>query len=282
MSSAWSSPEFSGKSGKRSFRLRTPLMPAAGFLGYGRAYAGIIEPGRFGAIVTQPTMLRAYAGQTPRFARLRGAFLRGFPPPNPGVEAVLREFAPSWRRWQVPIIVAIFAETVEDAISLAERLEREESVAALELQVPASAGEEWLREILEALVACTDLPVLAKLPLASAASLAAVAIAHGPAGLVIGTPHVGYAPAQAVSGPLYGPATLPYTLEALHTALAALGPDLPLIASGGIYAREDVETCLSLGAAAVQIDGLIFLDPAGVAQMAREFSPDGRASSASV
>lgn len=261
-----------GNEGKRSFVMRSPLMPAAGFFGYGRAYAGVLDARFFAALVTQPTTLHSLPGrQGPGFARLRGGFILAEPRPNPGVSAALREFAPSWRRWQVPVIVAVAVADTAEAGAVASHLEREESVSAIELQAPADADEAWLAGVIVALVSECELPILVKLPLARATQLAGVAIANGAAALVLGTPYWGTEPLSGISGPVYGPATLPYTILALQQLAGSAS--VPLIASSGIYTAADVEACLQSGARAVQLDGLIFLDPAGAADLAHTYAP---------
>ena len=269
MTTHWQPVEI-GSEGKRGFIMRSPLMPAAGFFGYGRAYTGVLDAQLFGALVTQPTTLRPHL-LGPGFARVRGGFILPELVPNPGISAALREFALSWRRWQVPVVVAVSAADAADAGAIAGYLEREESVSAIELHVPAGADETWLTRSMAALVAECELPILVKLPLARATELAGTATANGAAALVLGTPHHGTEPLIGIGGPVYGPATLPYTILALQQLVGSVS--IPLIASGGVYTAGDVETCLRTGARAVQLDGLILLDPAGAADLARKYAP---------
>ena len=261
-----------GAEGKRSFILRTPIMPAAGFLGYGRVYPGLLDPRLFGALVTRTTTLRPLGqqGQTRGFARSRGGFIMPCPPPNPGIQAVLREFAASWRHWQVPVIVALHVSTPEEGAAIAARLEHEGAVSAVELQLPRPTDAEWLAQVLNAFHSCCDLPVLAKLPLGCFAELAGAAVDAGAAGLVSGTPHPGADLRSGLAGPLYGPAVLAHVILALKELSDRFS--VPLIASGGIYGKDDAEACLAAGAAAVQLDGVIFLDPALAADLARAFA----------
>ena len=266
----WRPLEIAGHGG-RDFVLRSPLMPAAGFLGYGRAYPGLLDAVLFGALVTQATTLNARGPrQWPGFARVRGGFILPLPAPNPGIGAMLREFAPSWRRWRVPVIVALSVADSEEAGVAAARLDEEDSVSGIELQVPPGAGPEWLAAILGALKQRADLPLLVRLPLAEAPALAEGAIDAGAAALVLGIPHHGTQARSGLHGPLYGPAALPYTLRAVQEVGER---SLPVIASGGVYSADDVRACLDAGAQAVQIDGLIPLDPASAANIARTYAP---------
>ncbi|MHB0878366.1 MAG: beta/alpha barrel domain-containing protein [Anaerolineae bacterium] len=257
-----------GHPGRRSFALQSPVLPAAGFFGYGRAYAGLLDTRLFGALVTAATTLHATGPERGAFSRLAGAFILP-PPPNPGLGVVLREFAPSWQRWQVPVVMAVIVRDAEDAAAVAVRLDHEESLSGIELSVPAGAGKEWLTAVLQAFGDHCDLPVVAKLPLAEARSLVAVAASAGAAALVLGAPYTGADPAGSRSGPVYGPATLAYTLQAVRSLAAAA--TVPVIAAGGIYSVADARACLEGGAVAVQLDGIILLDPLRAAAIARAF-----------
>jgi dihydroorotate dehydrogenase len=258
-----------GHPGQRTFKLRSPVLPAAGFLGYGRAYGGLLDTRSFGALVTAPTTLHATGPERAAFARMGGAFILP-PPPNPGLAAVLREFAPAWQHLQMPVLLAAVVRDAEDAAAMAQRLDHEESVSGIELAVPAGAGEEWLTAVLRTFGEHCDLPVLAKLPLAEAAAQALIAAAAGAAAIVAGSPHPGADPRSGLSGPVYGPAALAYTLHAVRALAPGLA--LPLVASGGIYSEADARACLESGAAAVQLDGLILLDPLAAGSIAKQLN----------
>ncbi|MGI6209021.1 MAG: nitronate monooxygenase [Anaerolineae bacterium] len=259
-----------GGGGQREFLLRRPVMPAAGFLGYGRAYAGLLDPRAFGALVTRTTTLQPHTGPTPGFARTRGGFVFSQPPANPGLSAVLRQFAPSWARWDAPVIFSAWLATPEEAETLGRRLEPEPTVAGIEVVVPPEGDAEWLGEVLEALQTETELPILVKLPQESAVDLAPAAVEAGASALVLATPYLGTS-LSGLTGPVYGPSVLPHTLRALSTIAPRV--DIPVIASGGIYESADAAACASAGAVAVQLDGLLLLDPMGAARLALSLSP---------
>ena len=67
-------------------------------------------------------------------------------------------------------------------------------------------------------------------------------------------------------GRLYGPAILPLLLEQLARWADAL--PVPVIACGGITSPVEARACLNLGAAAVQIDALLWRRPALLAEVA--------------
>ncbi len=123
------------------------------------------------------------------------------------------------------------------------------------------------------MVRASDLPVWVKLPLESAAALAASAVDAGAVGIVMGQPVPGASARQAadgaihwVRGSLFGPAIFPQMLRSLLD-VAALHLPCALIACGGIHTRLDVRQALAAGAHAVQIDSLAWVEPAAVAEL---------------
>jgi dihydroorotate dehydrogenase (NAD+) catalytic subunit len=65
-----------------------------------------------------------------------------------------------------------------------------------------------------------------------------------------------------VHGRLYGPAIFPLAVRAVERLVGLL--DCPLIASGGVYSRQDLATMLEMGASAVQLDGVLWTEPEAV------------------
>jgi dihydroorotate dehydrogenase (NAD+) catalytic subunit len=65
-----------------------------------------------------------------------------------------------------------------------------------------------------------------------------------------------------VRGRLYGPAIFPLALRALERLLALVR--CPVIASGGVYSRQDRTTMLEMGASAVQLDAVLWTEPEAV------------------
>ena len=68
-------------------------------------------------------------------------------------------------------------------------------------------------------------------------------------------------------GRLYGPALLPLLLHTLARWVERL--PVPIIACGGVASPEDARACLALGAVAVQVDALLWRDPALLEHIAR-------------
>ncbi len=121
---------------KRALVLRNPVMTASGTFGYGTEYADFIDIQGLGAVVCKGTTLEPREGNPqPRLAETPAGLLNSIGLQNIGVEALIREKAPMWAAWQVPVIVNIAGESIDDYASLAGRLDGVAGVSGLEVNV---------------------------------------------------------------------------------------------------------------------------------------------------
>ena len=253
---------------KQGLVLERPVMNAAGVLGFGAEYRGLVDYGRLGAFVTNPLTLNPRTpAHAPNAVELPAGVLIHTGLPNPGVRRALKRYDADWRRLGVPVIVHLAATTAAEVVLALEYLERAQAVSGLELGLrdDVSAGEAG-RLVRAALGA---LPVLVRLPVARAAKLAPAITEAGANALVVAAPprltitHQD----QNVTGRHYGPDTFGPALEAL-AAVAALDLGLPLVGAGGIYSLENAQAMLAAGAVAVQVDGVVWRRPGSIADFA--------------
>src|SRR6266513_3650998 len=107
----------------RGLRLRSPVLVASGAFGYGFD-APQVDRTALGAIVTKGTTLRAREGNMPnRIAETPSGMLNAIGLQNPGVDHVARVFAPVWATWDVPVIVNVAGDSVDEYVSVARRLD---------------------------------------------------------------------------------------------------------------------------------------------------------------
>lgn len=258
--------------------LRNPVMAAAGPYDYGKQFAKLVDLGRLGALVTRGTTLRAQAGQAPpRLAPVPAGVLHNLGRPNPGVRAVIRDYAPLWAGWSLPVIVSISGRDAGEYAALGAALDGVPGVSGLEadLSSPADAAEgaafghdaalSW--QVIHGLRQACTLPILVKLPLrlpGLAEVVQAVALAGADAVTLI-------APLPALSmdadrrrvalrGELSGPALTPVGLRCLFDVARAL-PGVPLVGVGGIATGADAVSYLLAGATAVQVGAAALADP---------------------
>src|ERR1700758_2662618 len=119
----------------RGLHLCSPVMVASGTFGYGFD-APQVDRSALGAIVTKGTTPRPRAGNAPtRIAETPSGMLNAIGLQNPGVDHVAHEYAPKWAAWDVPVIVNVAGDSVEDYATVARRLDGVPGIAGLELNI---------------------------------------------------------------------------------------------------------------------------------------------------
>ncbi len=246
---------------KYDLPLRSPVLNAAGSLGFAPDPRGPVDLARLGAFFTNPVSLGA---RTPahgrRYLSFPGGFLLHTGYPNPGLRAVIRRHAARWGRATLPVVVHLIPQQVDELPRMLARLEEVEGVAGYELGLPPDLDANGVAGFVRA--AAGERPVIVRLPPERAVELAG-AVAQAGAAAVSLAPLRGALAASSklavpeglLHGRLYGPALLPLALEVVH-AIAARG--ITVIGSGGLYRMEDIDAMLSAGAAAVQLDAVFW------------------------
>jgi dihydroorotate dehydrogenase (NAD+) catalytic subunit len=240
--------------------LNPPIMNAAGSLGFAPDPHGRVDLSRLGAFVTNPVSMKPRTpAQGQRYLDFAGGFLLHTGYPNPGLKSVLRRYAKQWQRAAMPILVHLLGQNADEIFSMVQQVEQAPGVMGVEIGLPPDVEAEEAALLAQAAVG--ELPVVVRLPLDRAKELLRRA---GPAFLEAGATAASLGPPRGalhdpkgslVHGRLYGPSLYPLVLEILQYALR-LG--LPMIAAGGVYRSEEVEALLAAGAAAVQLDAVLW------------------------
>jgi len=252
--------------------LANPVMTASGTFGYGTEYSHLFDIQRLGAIVSKGTTLKPREGNPqPRIAETACGVLNAIGLQNIGAEALIRDKAPVWAGWQVPVIVNIAGDTIDEYARLASRLDGVAGISALEVNIGCpnikvggaefGASPESAARVTTAVKAATSLPVLVKLtPNTKDITKVAIAVARAGAdaislintikGMAIDTtrrrPLLGN-----ISGGLSGPAVKPVALYMVYQVAGAV--DVPEVGCGGIVTASDALEFLMAGASAVQV-----------------------------
>jgi dihydroorotate dehydrogenase (NAD+) catalytic subunit len=260
--------------------LQNPIATAAGTFGYGIEYARLVDLQRLGAIFTKGTTLHATRGAPPpRVVDTPAGMLNAVGLQNPGVGAVVREKAPIWAKWRVPVVVNVAGESVDDYVAVAEALDGVPGVAAIELNVSCpnvSAGgmlfgsdPALAAEVTREVRAACSLPLFVKLtPNVTDIRLVAEAVeeAGADALTLINTlqgmridvsrrrPYLGN-----VTGGLSGPAIRPVAVRMVYQVAQVV--HIPIVGVGGVLTVEDAVEFLMAGASAVQVGTASFADP---------------------
>ncbi len=279
----------------RGLRLPNPIMVASGTFGYGIEYGDVVDVNRLGAICCKGTTLKARIGNvTPRVTETPAGMLNSIGLQNPGVDAVVQRYAPTWQRWLVPVIVNVAGESVADYVEVARRLEGIPGVAGIELNISCpNVGKGGLQfaidpdaagSVTAAVRRATELPLLVKLspnvadvrPIARAIEAAgadAITAVNTLSGIAL-RPDRTRPLLGNVYGGLSGPAIKPVALRVVYEVAQVV--DIPVVGIGGVADLGDVLDFLAVGAAAVQVGTAVFADPTLPARLVDELAEECR------
>jgi len=264
---------------KADLRLRNPVMTAAEVSGAGVELAAHEDIDALGAVVTRPISPRPQRGHaTPRITASPAGVLRSTGAPNPGVGTIVRQFAPIWARWSVPVVVAVTGHP-GDVARVAARVEGVAGIGALEVHVPIGTPPTEVTELVREAATASTLPIIAHLApgtgnvrrlveAAEQGGVQAITISGALPGMAVDVAQRRSALASTFAT-LSGPAVRPVAMRAVY--LAATATALPIVAVGGVTTGEDVAAFIMAGASAVQVDSAILRDPGAPWRILREF-----------
>jgi dihydroorotate dehydrogenase (NAD+) catalytic subunit len=265
---------------KRGLLLSNPVMTASGTFGYGTEYADVIDIQRLGAIICKGTTLKPRPGNPqPRLWETAGGVLNSIGLENIGVDALIKEKAPLWAKWKVPVIVNILSDSPILYALLAKLLDAVPGVSGIEVNISCpnveaggiefGASPEAAANVTAAVKARTTLPVIVKLsPNVTDITEIACAVAEAGAdaislintirGMAIDTqtrkPLLGN-----ICGGLSGPAIKPVALYMVYQVAHKV--KVPIIGCGGIASANDALEFIMAGASAVQVGTANFTNP---------------------
>jgi dihydroorotate dehydrogenase (NAD+) catalytic subunit len=266
---------------KKGLKLANPLIMASGTYGYGTESEMLYDKQTLGAIVCKGIFLNARAGNPqPRITETPCGVLNSIGLQGIGVDALIKEKAPVWAQWQVPVIVNIAGNTIEEYAQIARKLEGVPGISGLEVNISCpnieSGGAEFgtdpaaAARVTSGVRAACSLPVWVKLT-PNVTDIVAIARAVSAAGadaiVLINTlkalaidiktcrPVLGN-----LTGGLSGPAVKPVALRMVYDVAGAI-KDIPIIGCGGIMNATDAIEFLLAGATAVQIGTANLVNP---------------------
>jgi dihydroorotate dehydrogenase (NAD+) catalytic subunit len=268
-----------------SLKLRGPVLAASGTFGYGTEVP-LLERRALGGMVSKGIFLRPREGTPPpRIAETPSGMLNAIGLQGPGVEALIRDYAPKWAQWDFPVFVNINGESAAEYGELAARLDGVPGVAGFEINISCPNVEQGglyfgndpraAAAVTEAVRKRTRLPVWVKLtPMVSDIGVIARAVeAAGADALCAVNTFVGmsidlnaYRPRLSFrTGGLSGPAIRPLAVYLAHQAARAVR--IPVIGIGGIMRAEDALEFLVAGCAAVQVGTATFVNPRAIGEV---------------
>lgn len=275
-----------------SLRLQSPLLTASGTSGSADELAGLstrdATAAALGAFVTKGVTLAPRKGNPePRIIETRAGILNSIGLQNKGVERFLAEDLPKLRKYKLPVIVNISANTVEEYGELAARiLDGAPDVAGLEINVSCPNIKEGgvsfgidpcaIEKIVRAVKKqsgkvlvitkltpnITDITVPAKAAIAAGTN--ALSMINTLRGVAIDIrakkPYFANV-AAGLSGPAVKPVGLCMVWDCFAKIPECRSQKVPIIGIGGISTWQDVVEYLLAGASAVQVGTAWFVYP---------------------
>jgi dihydroorotate dehydrogenase (NAD+) catalytic subunit len=277
MASRTDSPDLSVHVGH--VRLSNPILAASGTFGYGTEAPSLTGADRLGGIVTKTVTLEPRAGNPPlRLTETPSGLLNSIGLQNVGVDVFLNEKLPPLRDLGTRIIVSIGGRTEDEFAGVAQRVGREQGIAALEVNISCPNVREGGMEFSQSADAAhrvvakvrerTDIPLWAKLSpnVTSIEEIGRACLDAGAGALTAINTLLGLAidvetrqPRLATGfGGLSGPAIRPVAVARVHHLYRKL--HAPIIGVGGITTGSDVVEFLLAGASAVQVGSAFFTE----------------------
>ncbi len=261
-------------------KLKNPVLLASGTVGYGYEISNFIDLNTIGGIVTKSISLKPRKGNPPqRIVETPSGMLNAIGLANVGIEEFISEKLPFLAAYDTAVICNIAASTVDEYVECVRLLNGNETVKAFEINVSCPNVKEgglifgndikYVAEITGKVKKVADKPVIIKLSpnTSNISEFARTAKENGADAVsaintLVGTSFNIYTRRPNifnVTGGLSGPAIKPVALAKVLEISRKC--DIPVIGIGGISGWEDVVEFMIVGASAVQIGTLNFVDP---------------------
>ena len=261
--------------------LDNPVIPASGTFGYGYEFAELYDINCLGTFSFKGTTKDPRFGNpTPRIAECPDGMINAVGLQNPGVERVIAEELPKLAQcFHKPVMANISGFSVEDYVYTCEKLDKEEQVGWLEVNIscpnvhgggmafgtsPAAAAE-----VTKAVKAVTTKPVIVKLRpnVTSITDIAAAVEEAGADGISLINTLLGMRIDMRTKKPVIankmggfsGHAILPVALRMVYQVYETV--KIPIVGIGGVSTAEEVIEMMLAGATAVEIGAANLVDP---------------------
>ena len=261
--------------------LDNPIIPASGTFGFGYEFAQIYDINCLGSLSFKGTTLEPRFGNaTPRIAETPSGMLNAVGLQNPGLEKVIAEELPKLRAcFHKPIMANISGFSLDEYLTCAQALDKEEQVAWLEINISCpnvhGGGMAFgtcaasAAQVTKAVKEVTTKPLIIKLSpnVTDIAEIAKSVEDAGADGISLVNTFLGMRidlvkkkPLLAnKTGGLSGPAIFPLALRMVYQVYDAV--KIPIVGMGGVSSAEDVIEMILAGATAVQIGAANLIDP---------------------
>ncbi len=264
-----------------SVMLDNPVIPASGTFGFGYEFAELYDINCLGTFSFKGTTKDARFGNpTPRIAECDRGMINAVGLQNPGVESVIANELPKLKQcFNKPVMANVSGFAVEDYIYTCEKLDKEDQVGWLEVNVSCpnvhgggmafGTSAEAAAEVTKAVKAVTTKPVIIKLSpnVTDIVSIAKACEEAGADGISMINTLLGMKIDLKTKKPVIankmggfsGPAIKPVAVRMIYQVYEAV--NIPIVGMGGVSSAEDVIELMLAGATAVEVGAANLIDP---------------------
>jgi dihydroorotate dehydrogenase (NAD+) catalytic subunit len=259
---------------------KNPVLTASGTCGYGPELDDFFDVSRLGGIVVKGTTLEPREGNAyPRMAETPSGMLNAVGLQNKGIDYFESNIYPKICGYDTNIIVNVNGSTLDDYVSLSERIDKLEKISAIELNISCpnvkrggmifGTNLDSAREVTRAVRAVYSGKLIVKLSpnVTDIVDFARVVEEEGADSISLINTLLGMAvdinrmkpSLSTITGGLSGPAIKPVALRMVWQVARSV--KVPVIGMGGIMTASDAIEFFLAGASAVQIGTVTFIDP---------------------
>lgn len=261
--------------------LDNPVIPASGTFGYGYEFAEYYDINCLGTFSFKGTTKEPHFGNpTPRIAECTNGLINSIGLQNPGVDKVISEELPKLKKFfNKPVMANVSGFAVEDFAFTCEKLDKEEQVGWLEVNVSCpnvhgggmafGTNADTAASVVAAVKKVTKKPVIIKLSpnVTDIVTIAKACEAAGADGISLINTLLGMRidlktrkPVVANKmGGFSGPAIFPVAVRMVYQVANAV--KVPIVGMGGVSSAEDVIEMMLAGATAVEVGAANLVDP---------------------
>ncbi len=264
----------------KDLEFKNPVSTASGTFGYGAEFAEFMDLNTLGAIFVKGLTLKNREGNAyPRMAETASGMLNSVGLQNKGIDHFIANIFPGIKDLDTHIIANVNGSTIEDYISVTEKLNTLDEMPAIELNISCPNVKEGgmafginkksAFEATNAVRKVYDKTLIVKLSpnVTNIGEMARIVADAGADSISLVNTFLGMAIdaesrkpiLSTVTGGLSGPCIKPLALRQVWDVYKAV--DLPVIGMGGIMTATDAIEFLLAGASAIQVGTASFIDP---------------------
>ncbi len=264
----------------QDLEFKNPVTTASGTFAYGEEFSDFLDLNRLGGFFIKGLTLENREGNPyPRMAETASGMLNSVGLQNKGIDHFISHIYPRIKDYDTHIIANINGSTIEDYITVTEKLNDLEKIPAIELNISCPNVKEGgmafgIRkksavEVTEAVrKACKKILIVKLTPnITDIAEMARVVEGAGADSISLVNTFLGMAIdaetrkplLSTVTGGLSGPCIKPIALRMVWDVFKAV--KVPVIGMGGIMNAADAIEFILAGSTAIQIGTANFIDP---------------------